>query len=48
MNFVAVQSRDTSEKVPAGFWFEAIAPQRIEPQDIHAAQLARRLSGKSP
>ena len=43
MNLVAVQSSKPSEKNPDGKWFETIAPEKIEPQDIHAAQLARRL-----
>jgi len=43
MNLVAVQSGKPSEKNPNGKWFEVIAPEKIEPQDIHAAQLARRL-----
>lgn len=45
MNFVAVQTDAPSEKNPSGRWFEVIAPDRIEPQDIHAAELARRLNG---
>ena len=43
MNFVAVQTSKPSEKNATGRWFEAIAPNKIEPQDIHAAQLSRRL-----
>jgi hypothetical protein len=43
INLVAVQTQQLSEKNPNGRWFEAIAPDKIVPQDIHAAQLARRL-----
>ena len=43
MNFVAVESTQPSEKNRNGNWFEAIPPGKIEPQDILAAQLARRL-----
>ncbi len=43
INVVAVQTDQPSEKNPAGRWFEAIPPGQIRPQDIHAAQLARRL-----
>ncbi len=46
MNLVAVQSIHASEKNPDGRWFETIPPDKIEPQDIHAAQLARRLKQK--
>ncbi len=46
MNFVALQTDLPSEKNLAGRWFEAIAPGDIFPQDIHAAQLARRLNAK--
>lgn len=44
MNFIAVQSDSSSEKNLNGKWFEAIAPEKIQPQDLHAAQLARRLA----
>jgi hypothetical protein len=47
MNFIAVQSDSSSEKNLNGKWFGAIAPEKIQPQDLHAAQLAYRL-GKTP
>ena len=47
MNLVAVQTSQPSEKNLTGRWFEAIPPADIMPQDIHAAQLARRL-GRAP
>ncbi|HSY20232.1 MAG TPA: glycosyl hydrolase family 28-related protein [Candidatus Acidoferrales bacterium] len=43
MNLVAVQTDQPSVKKMDGKWFEAIAPGEIFPQDLHAAQLARRL-----
>ncbi|MCE9589952.1 MAG: hypothetical protein K8S99_05450 [Planctomycetes bacterium] len=46
MNFVAVQTVDPSVKEAAGKWFEAIAPADVVPQDIHQAQLVRRLARK--
>ena len=46
MNFVALQTGLPSEKDLIGRWFEAIPPDEIIPQDIHAAQLAKRLSAK--
>jgi hypothetical protein len=46
MNFVAVQTDLPSDLDLNGRWFEAIPPAEILPQDIHAAQLARRLASK--
>ena len=46
MNFVAVQPGRPSETVPGGRWFEALAPDTLVPQDLHQAQLARRLAGR--
>jgi Pectate lyase superfamily protein len=46
MNFVALQTDQPSEKNATNRWFEAISPDKIIPQDIHAAQLARRLKVK--
>lgn len=43
INLVGVQTDQPSEKNLAGRWFEVIPPGQILPQDIHAAQLARRL-----
>lgn len=44
MNFVAVQIGQAKDS--AGRWLEAIPPEKIEPPDIHAAQLAHRLESK--
>ena len=46
MNFVALQTDLPSEKNLTGRWFEAIPPNQVVPQDIHAAQLAKRLGAK--
>lgn len=43
MNLVGVQTTAPSTTDEAGKWFEAIDPKQLEPQDLHAAQLARRL-----
>jgi len=32
---------------PEGKWFEAIKPAELQPQDLHEAQLRRRLSNTS-
>ena len=43
INLIAVETKQPSEKNLNGRWFEAIMPDKIVPQDIHAAQLERRL-----
>ncbi len=47
MNFVGVSSRELSQTNLSGKWWETIDPDRLEPQDLHAAQLARRLGRRS-
>ncbi len=47
LNLVGVQTDSSSVKEPDGKWFEAIPPKALSPQDLHAAQLARRLAGPS-
>ncbi len=44
VNLVALQTNKPSIKDSDGKWFEAIAPNNIIPQDIHAAQLQKRLN----
>ena len=44
MNLVGVQTRRSSITEPEGIWFEAIAPDILSPQNLHKAQLARRLN----
>lgn len=46
MNFVALQTDLPSQTDPDGRWWEAIPPAEIVPQDLHAAQLARRLGAR--
>jgi hypothetical protein len=48
MNLVGVQTNDPSHLDPDSRWFEAIDPTRLEPQDLHAAQLARRMQSHQP
>jgi hypothetical protein len=43
LNIVGVTASQPSLKDPAGKWFEAIPPDELQPADLHAAQLARRL-----
>jgi hypothetical protein len=43
MNFVGLETTQPSETSPQGKWFEAIPPAQLHPQDLHAAQLQRRL-----
>jgi hypothetical protein len=43
INVVGLLTTAASEKNPTGKWFEAIPPADLMPQDIHAAQLSRRL-----
>jgi Pectate lyase superfamily protein len=43
INLIAVETQQPSEKNLNGRWLEAIPPNKIIPQDIHIAQLARRL-----
>jgi hypothetical protein len=42
MNLVALQTDQPSVKNLKGKWFEAIDPLKIQPQNLHEAQLARR------
>ncbi|MCK5001012.1 MAG: hypothetical protein KAS23_15825, partial [Anaerohalosphaera sp.] len=43
VNLIAVHTDKPSVKDHDGKWFEAIAPDQIEPKNIHTAQLKRRL-----
>lgn len=43
MNLVGLTTNDPSTLDPDGRWFEAIPPAALEPADLHAAQLQRRL-----
>jgi hypothetical protein len=44
MILVGVQTSAASTKDPDGKWFETIPPAELHPADLHAAQLARRLT----
>jgi len=44
MNLVAVETDQPSVKKENGKWFEAIDPKKIKPQNLHEAQLERRLA----
>jgi hypothetical protein len=44
MNFVGVKSEEKADLSPNGKWFEPIDPQALHPQNLHAAQLGRRLN----
>lgn len=44
MNFVAIRTAAATAKDLVGKWVEAVPPAQIVPQDIHAAQLSRRLA----
>lgn len=43
LNFIGVKIRGRGKPDPEGTWIESIRPGKIEPPDLHAAQLARRL-----
>lgn len=43
MNLVGFTTATPSATASEGWWFEAIPPATLEPKDLHAAQLARRL-----
>lgn len=46
INLVGVPAAGKTVLEPQGVWYEPIAPETLEPQDIHAAQLKRRLGAK--
>jgi hypothetical protein len=43
MNLVGLHTDEPTVAEPGGKWFEAVAPARLEPQNLHEAQLRRRL-----
>jgi hypothetical protein len=47
MNLIGVQSDAESAKNPDGKWFEVIEPGQLSPQNLHEAQLARRLEAQA-
>lgn len=44
MNLIAVKTDSSSEKALDKMWFEDISPDGIQPQNLHEAQLSKRLS----
>jgi hypothetical protein len=47
MNLVGLQTTQPSEMNLDGKWFEAIPPAQIQPPNLHAAQLQRRLGSRT-
>lgn len=47
MNLVGLETRQPSETSQEGKWFEAISPAKLQPQDLHEAQLQRRLGKRA-
>ncbi len=47
MNFVGLQTTQKPETNLEGKWFEVIPPAQLDPQNLHAAQLHRRLGNKA-
>lgn len=43
MNIVGLETIQPSATTPDGQWFEAIKPAELQPQDVHEAQLRRRM-----
>jgi rhamnogalacturonyl hydrolase YesR len=48
MNFIGLNTTDTSTQNPNGTWFEAIPPATLVPANLHNSQLARRLAANLP
>ena len=47
LNIIGVKSRMESIKKPFGKWYEAIPPEQLQPADLHAAQLFKRLENQT-
>lgn len=47
INLVGLQTGQPSETNPDGKWFEAIPPAQLRPQNLHEAQLQRRLEKRA-
>ena len=47
MNLVGVTTNDPSTLTEDSKWFEVIDPDELFPQDLHLAQLAKRLRVQS-
>jgi hypothetical protein len=46
INVVGVHTQQPGRTDPDGLWFEAMAPEELQPQDIHQAQRKRRLESR--
>jgi hypothetical protein len=46
LNLVGLAGDRPTATPDDGWWWEAIAPAALQPQDLHAAQLARRLAAQ--
>lgn len=44
LNLVGLTTKTASTLEAKSWWFEAVPPERLQPRDLHAAQLARRLA----
>jgi hypothetical protein len=44
MNFVGLATQTKTMREPGGIWFEALPPERLQPANLHAAQLERRVT----
>jgi hypothetical protein len=47
MNLVGLTTTEPSDCHQKGRWFEAIPPEQLEPQNLHRAQLERRLKANA-
>ncbi|MSU73305.1 MAG: hypothetical protein EXS43_13370 [Opitutus sp.] len=48
MNFVGLATKQPSVLEPKGNWLESVPPAALQPSDLHAAQLERRIAAKRP
>ena len=48
LNFIGVKIRGRGKPDSDGLWIESIRPGKLDPPDLHAAQLAGRLGGPIP
>jgi hypothetical protein len=47
MNFIGLNTKTVNATEPAAPWVESISPEQLQPRDLHAAQLARRMASQS-
>ena len=48
LNFIGVKIRGRGKPGAEGLWVESIPPGKLDPPDLHAAQLARRIGPAEP